>query len=66
MQTIFKIILSRSKKDYKIVSINYLHSVLIKIKPKKKKMMAFQKPARKNADFHFLIDSQRSVQEYTY
>ena len=29
-------------------------------------MIAFQKRARKNADFHFLIDSQISVQEYTY
>ena len=42
---------------------------MMKINPKKTKiMMVFQKRARKNADFHFLIDSQiiDIVQEYTY
>ena len=38
----------------------------MKINPKKTKIMVFQKRARKNADFHFLIDSQISVEEYTY
>ena len=31
---------------------------MMKINPKKTKIMVFQKRARKNADFHFLIDSQ--------
>ena len=41
---------------------------MMKISPKKTKIMVFQKRARKNADFHFLIDSQiiDVVQEYTY
>ena len=38
----------------------------MKINPKKTKVMVFQKRARKNADFYFLIDSQIVVQEYTY
>ena len=38
----------------------------MKINPKKTKVMVFQKRARKNADFHFLIDSQIVVKEYTY
>ena len=42
---------------------------MMKINPKKTKITVFQKRARKNADFHFLIDSQiiaDVVQEYTY
>ena len=41
---------------------------MMKINPKKTRIMVFQKRARKNADFHFLIDSQiiDVVQEYTY
>ena len=40
----------------------------MKINSKKTKIMVFRKCARKNADFHFLIDSQKIdvVQEYTY
>ena len=41
---------------------------MMKINPKKTQIMLFQKRARKNADFHFLIDSQiiDVVQEYAY
>ena len=41
---------------------------MMKINPKKTKIMVFQKRARKKANFYFLIDSQiiDVVQEYTY
>ena len=41
---------------------------MMKINLKKTKVMVFQKRARKNAEVHFLIDSQiiDVVQEYTY
>ena len=63
------IILSRSKTGLqncldKLSS--FCTSWMMKINPKKTKIMVFQKRARKNADFHFLIDSQISVEEYTY
>ena len=65
------IILSRSKTGLqncldKLSS--FCTSWMMKINPKKTKIMVFQKRARKNADFHFLIDSQiiDVVQEYTY
>ena len=47
---------------------SFCTSWMMKINPKKTKIMVFQKRARKNADFHFLIDSQiiDVVQEYTY
>ena len=39
----------------------------MKISPKKTKFMVFQKRARTNSDFHFLVDSQIIVvQEHTY
>ena len=41
---------------------------MMKINLKKTKVMVFQKRARKNAEVHFLLDSQiiDVVQEYTY
>ena len=41
---------------------------MMKINPKKTKIVVFQKHARKTADFHFLIDSQiiDVIQQYTY
>ena len=40
----------------------------MKINPMKTRIMVFQKRARKNDDFHFLIDSQiiDVVHKYTY
>ena len=66
------IILSRSKTELQNrldkLSSFCTSSWMVKINPKKTKIMVFQKRARKNADFHFLIDSQiiDVVQEYTY
>ena len=64
------IILSRSKTGLQNcldkLSL-FCTSWMMKINPKKTKIMVFQKRARKNADFYFLIDSQIIVvQEYTY
>ena len=65
------IILSRSKTGlqnclYKLSS--YGTSWMMKINLKKTKIMVFQKPARKNAEFPFLVYGQiiDVVQEYTY
>ena len=64
------IILSRSKTGLqncfdKLSS--FCTSWMMKINPKKTKIMVFQKRARKKSDFHFLVDSQIIVvQEYTY
>ena len=65
------IILSRSKTELQNcldkLSSFCTSSWMIKINPKKTKIMVFQKRARKNSDFHFLVDSQIIVvQEYTY
>ena len=47
---------------------SYCTSRMMKINLKKTKVMVFQKRARKNAEVHFLLDSQiiDVVQEYTY
>ena len=65
------IILSRSKTGLqncldKLSS--YCTSWMMKINLKKTKIMVFQKPARKNAEFSFLVDGKiiDVVQEYTY
>ena len=65
------IILSRSKTGLqncldKLSS--YCTSWMMKINLKKTKIMVFQKPARENAEFSFLVDGKiiDVVQEYTY
>ena len=47
---------------------SFCTSRMMKVNPKKTKVMVFRKRARKNVEFHFLIDSQiiDGVQEYTY
>ena len=65
------LIISRSKtglQNYLDKLSSFCTSWMMKINPKKTKIMVFQKRARKNADFHFLIDSQiiDVVQEYSY
>ena len=41
---------------------------MMKINPKKTKIIVFHKRERKNADFHFFVDSQiiDVVREYAY